>query len=327
MLLRWALPLALAVLACGRASAEGAPAPRSSAAPPPNATASAGFRAAPTPSSHPAPARASAAAPRALERSTYPWLDDASLEHPEPTETLEARFAPPPGGKRVHVESGSFAAWLRGLPLAAEGTPVRTYDGSVLHEASDPRIAAVVALDTGSADLQQCADAVMRLDAEWRWSKGARDMSYRAASGALLPFARWARGERLVARGRDVVWQPRAAPKSDHAALRSYLDAVFAWANTVSLERTAKPVAAKELRPGDFFIMGGNPGHAVMVLDVAELPDGRRVALLGQSYMPAQSYQVLRSRATGAWFVLDPDRDVATPFWRPFPWSSLRRLE
>ena len=76
----------------------------------------------------------------------------------------------------------------------------------------------------------------------------------------------------------------------------------------------------------DVFIKGGFPGHAVLVLDLARASDKRGVALLGQSYMPAQNLHVLRPRAGAVWFELDRHRDVKTPFWRPFPWSSLRRL-
>ena len=54
---------------------------------------------------------------------------------------------------------------------------------------------------------------------------------------------------------------------------------------------------------------------------------GRVALLLGQSYMPAQSVHVLRPDATSPWFVVAPgDETVTTPFWRPFPITSLRRL-
>jgi hypothetical protein len=71
--------------------------------------------------------------------------------------------------------------------------------------------------------------------------------------------------------------------------------------------------------------MGGSPGHAVLILDIAESKDGRRVALLGQGFMPAQDFHVLRAPDGSPWFSLDGD-NVETPFWKPFGWKSLRRL-
>ena len=260
----------------------------------------------------------------AASSAAYPWLATPGLE-PKPTDTMRQRFAPPAGFARVPVAPNSFAGWLRDLPLAAPETPVRAYDGRVLHAATDSRIAGVVALDVSPADLQQCADSVMRLHAEWLWSKGERNMSYRAAAGLALPWSRWSRGERIVPSGANIQWVPAGKPVSDHAAFRKYLDAVFAWANTVSLEKQAKPVEPDQIRAGDFFILPGNPGHAVLVLDVAEKGD-KRVALLGQSFMPAQNTQVLRPADGGPWFRLDPSKAVDTPFWKPFPWASLRRL-
>jgi hypothetical protein len=266
------------------------------------------------------------ALPWVVDRQAYAWLADPQYAGPEPTEPLEARFAPPAGFVRVPVAAGSFGAWLRELPLAKPATAVKSYRGQVLYAADDPRIGAVIAIDVGSADLQQCADAVVRLHAEWRWSQGHRDHSYRAASGTRLGLERFARGERIVADGTRLRWMPRARPSRGHAAFRQYLDTVFAWANTVSIGRQALPVSAEAVAAGDFFVLGGNPGHAVLVLDLARAEDGRQVALLGQSYMPAQNLYVLRPGAGRVWFVLDRGRDVVTPFWRPFPWSSLRRL-
>lgn len=280
----------------------------------------------------PAPASASASASTPARRTEapkpdgerYPWLGDKGV--PEPVDTLAARFEPPAGFSRVPLSPEGFGAWLRDLPLTHADAPVRTYSGAVLLAATDPRIAAVIAIDIGTADLQQCADAMIRLHAEWSWSRGNRNVSYRAAAGLALPFERWARGERIRSSGASIAWEPGGHPVADHAGYRKYLDAVFAWANTVSLHQQARTVAAADVRPGDFFVLPGNPGHTVIVLDMATRGDAK-VALLGQSYMPAQSFQVLRPKPGGLWFELDAGRDVATPFWRPFPWTSLRRLD
>jgi hypothetical protein len=197
--------------------------------------------------------------------------------------------------------------------------------------ADDPHLGAVVAIDVGKADLQQCADAVIRLHAEWQWSQGRRDISYQAGSGSAMPLSRWVRGERPVGRKQSIAWEPRrtkAGEKNDHASFRAYLDHVFMWANTGSLSTQAAKVALSDLRPGDFVVKPGGPGHSVMVLDLAVAPDGRRVALLGQSFMPAQRFHVLRPGGRSAWFTIDPEAPgITTPFWPTFQWSTLRRLD
>lgn len=281
----------------------------------------------------PAPETAAPASPAAahsgmaaVNRRAYPWLDGNTLPGSPAVESLAIRFEPPRGFERVSLPPQSFGAWLRGLPLAPPGTPVLTYDGRIRYSAEDPRIGAVVAIDIGTADLQQCADSILRLHAEWCWSQGDRSMSYEAASGLALPYGRYSRGERIVAEGARIHWAPAGRPTSDHSGFRRYLATVFAWANTTSLARQAEPVPEAALVPGDFFVLPGNPGHAVLVLDLARDPTGQRRALLGQGYMPAQSFYVLRDTSGQPWFTLDPNQPTDTPFWEPFPWSSLRRL-
>jgi hypothetical protein len=289
----------------------------------------------PSPSSSPSPiaARAladvtpaAAAPPVAAPAATYAW-------GPTAADRLDRRFAePPPGFARVDVTPGSFGAFLRTLPLLPDGAPVVDHRGNRLHDdGRHPNIAAVVDLDVGKKDLQQCADSVLRLHAEWRYGRGERDLTYRAASGQSLSYRRYLAGDRASVSGRDLALRPAAPPqKDDHAAFRQWLDEVFAWASTASLERDATKLASlSDVRAGDFFVMSGSPfGHAVLVLDVARDDRGRAALLLGQGFMPAQSFHVLRpGPGASAWFVVEPGAPaVETPFWRPFPIASLRRL-
>lgn len=265
-----------------------------------------------------------------VDTAAYPWLADRTCSSQTVKEPLSARFAPPSGFERARVSPGSFGQWLRGLPLRPKGA-VLDYKGRVVLEEGDPRLAAVVALDEGTADLQQCADSVMRLHAEWLWSKGNRTMSYRAASKTVMPFEKWLLGERPSAEGNSLVWKPaaRRSDENDHGVFRSFMDAVFMWANTGALARDAQKISLDEVRPGDFFVLAGSPGHAVLILDVVKNESGNRALLLGQGYMPAQSFHVLRSSAETAWFSVDAAAGgMQTPFWpAPFPWSSLRRLD
>lgn len=286
--------------------------------------------------SAPAPAAPSASGPARgptghVDRSRYPWLDDASCKGPEPVSTLEARFPAPKGFTRVPLPERSFGAFLRTLPLASPDTPVLTYAGKVLHPADHPNVAAVAAIDPGTADLQQCADSVIRMHAEWRWAEGHRDQSYRAAAGMEIPYARWKRGDRPIAKGASLAWEQRGAPVADgaetHGDFRKFLSSVFMFANTGSLSVQAKPVSVRDLAPGDFVVVAGSPGHAVLVLDLVKSASGERRVLLGQGFMPAQSFHVLRpSAGASPFYVIDENAPLDTPFWDPFPWSSLRRF-
>ncbi|RKH05300.1 DUF4846 domain-containing protein [Corallococcus carmarthensis] len=259
--------------------------------------------------------------PTAEERTRYPWLT-ASAQ----VRSLEESFAPPEGYTRMPLEAGSFGAWLRGLPLRPDGTPVRDFQGQTVLAASDARLAAVGELDVGTVNLQQCADSILRLHAEWRWASGHPErIAYRFTSGHLASWPRYAAGERARVSGAKVTWVPgSAAADSSRAAFRNYLDLLFTYAGTLSIQAEGARPTREQLRPGDFFVLGGSPGHTVLVLDVASNTKGERVALVGQGFTPAQDFHVLAGR-DGPWFSLEGD-SVATPFWVPFPMTSLRRL-
>lgn len=266
-----------------------------------------------------------------LAASAYPWGPTA----PD-SDRLNARFASPPTGfKRVELDEASFGNFLRNLPLKPAGSPVVDFQGTPLHNAGQhPNIVAVADLDIGNKDLQHCADVIYRLHGEWRYGKGERDLAYKAVSGQSLGYKNYVAGERAVIEGKGIALKKIAAPAKDtHPLMRSYMEEVFSWAGTASLVRDAKPVDWSNLQPGDFFVVSGSPyGHAVLVLDVAKDDKGRVALLLGQSYMPAQSFQVLKpagsnNGVSSDWFVVDPsDLAVDTPFWAPFLKTSLHRL-
>lgn len=246
---------------------------------------------------------------------------------PKPVDTLSARFAVPPEYSRLPVAAGSFGEWLRDLPLAAEGTPVVSFKGEQVRPADDEYLAAVIAIDVGKIDLQQSPDVAIRLHAEWQWSLGNREFSYRGATGLDMPLGRWARGERVMAEGRSVFWVTKGKPQTlDHAEFRRFLDAVFTWANSTSLGQQASPVQPDDVQPGDFFVHAGSPGHAVIILDIAVREDSRKVALLGQALNPAQSVYVLKLGSAGPWFSLRPESILITPYTKEFEWTELRRF-
>jgi Domain of unknown function (4846) len=249
----------------------------------------------------------------------YPWRVGESRP-----ETISGRLPPPPGFERVAVPADSFAAWLRGLPLKPNGTAVKLFNGT-----DKPRQdvhAAVIDIDAGSRDLQQCADAVMRLRAEWLFAADKKsEIGFNFTSGARVPFSRYAKGERPDESGKT--WKASAKPDASYPSFRKYMNLVFSYAGTASLEKELAPVATADLQIGDVFIKGGFPGHAVIVADVAEnkLTKAKRFLLI-QSYMPAQDMHVLKNPANGdgsPWYAL-PTAELITPEWT-FAAGSLRR--
>lgn len=243
-------------------------------------------------------------------------------------ETLASRIAPPPGFERAAAGPASFAAWLRGLPLKAPGAPVLLHTGAPKFR-QDVHVA-VIDIDVGTRDLQQCADAAMRLRAEWLFAAGrTAEIAFNdTGAGKPIAFARWAGGERPRISGRSLSWSRSAGPDASYASFRRYMDVVFTWAGTYSLERELIPKPVGELAAGDLFIKGGFPGHAVLVADVVEnRATGEGRFLLVQSFMPAQEMHVLKNPrdADGSpWYPLSFGDQLVTPEW-VFPRESLRR--
>jgi hypothetical protein len=188
---------------------------------------------------------------------------------------------------------------------------------------------AVVDIDVGSTNLQQCADAVIRLRAEYLFQAGCADrISFDFTSGDPARWSEWSAGRRPLVSGSRVSWVARRQPDASYKSFRSYLTSVFTYAGSYSLQRELDPVAdPSQLQPGDVFIQGGFPGHAVLVADVARNAQGERVFLLLQSYMPAQDVHVLRNltSATDPWYLARAQGRLETPEWT-FSWSDLRRF-
>ena len=240
---------------------------------------------------------------------------------------LEERFQVPPGYERVAAEEHSFGAYLRALPLKTHGARVRYYNGEIKNR---DVYEAVVDLDVGSRDLQQCADAVIRLRAEYLYKeKRYSDIHFNFTSGFTAEYAKWREGYRVVLRGNDASWAKTAAPSTDYTDFRKYLDTVFAYAGTLSLSRELAPAKVEDMQIGDVFIQGGSPGHCVMVVDLAEKREtGEKIFMLAQSYMPAQDIHILKNPGSAdlsPWYSIDFGDELNTPEWT-FNKEDLKRF-
>lgn len=256
----------------------------------------------------------------------YAWPDSAV---PGASIRLEARFPTPEGFERVKVSRTGFAAWLRNLPLRTDRTAVLAFDGRPLVRPA----AAVSTLDVSPRDVQQCADSILRLHAEYLWTTGrAANAAYHFTSGDRSAWADWRKGERFRVQGSKVARVRQGAGANDHANYRAWLDHLFRYAGTRSLALDSDPVGDRPYEAGDFFVTPGSPGHAVLLLDVAQNAEGQRVALVGQGFMPAEDFHVLWNTGprvlNKVWFLLPDDANptLDTPSWASFDRADGRRL-
>lgn len=253
---------------------------------------------------------------------SYPWMSGRDTSN-----TLCRRIPVPAGFERVKAKSGSYASWLRHLPLLPAGSPVLLFDGS--QKGNQSAHHAVLNIDVGKRDLQQCADAVMRLRAEYLFAqKDWNKLHFNYTSGHKIDFTRWSEGKRPVVKGNNVNWSGGGRIGKDHANFREYMNNVFQYAGSKSLSRELKAVKNEDMQPGDVFIVGGFPGHAVTVVDMAVHPEtGEKLFLLCQSYMPAQQIHILRNPGNASlspWYSLKFTGDLETPEWTFGPNSLMR---
>lgn len=199
----------------------------------------------------------------------------------------------PEGYRRIEAESNSFALWLRTTRLK-ENKTVYLYNGG----AKTNQLAqfAVMDISIGNKNLQQCADAVMRLRAEYFFAqKKYSDISFTDNDKTAYTF--------------------NAPYTKEH--FTNYLQQVFGMCGSASLSKQLKPVIDfSDITPGDVLIRGGFPGHAVIVMDVAENVKGEKIFMLAQSYMPAQDIHILVNPADenlSPWYKVNDGIKIVTP--------------
>ncbi len=245
--------------------------------------------------------------------NSYSWKKDYDSKN-----AIINRIAVPSGFKRITVKTGSFADWLRFLPLKPGNPDVHLYNGRL--KGFQGGHAAVLDVDVGETDLQQCADAVMRMRAEYLYSvKDYDDLHFNFTSGNTVGFKKWSEGNRTVIKGNKVSWVAAAAKDDSYKTFKGYMNTIFNYAGTSSLSKELKPVSIKDTEVGDVFIFGGFPGHAVLVIDVCENEKtGEKLFMIQQSYMPAQEIHILKnpnSNSLSPWYSVNFEGDLKTPEW------------
>lgn len=242
----------------------------------------------------------------------------------EPAEPIPSRFKnvvsiPVPNGfARVARDSASFAHWLGKRTLKKDNL-VKLFDGSLKRDQSGSY--AVLDMSIGNKDLQQCADAIIRLRAEYLFEEGHYDsIHFLSTSMQQLRYTDWCRGTRYRLKGNRLqAYEAGVMSAYTKQSLLQWLDFVFTYAGSYSLQKQLRPLrAGAVVLPGDVIVEGGFPGHAMIVMDIVSNERGEQLMMLAQSYMPAQDMHIVRNihaPTISPWYTIPHAPPLDTPDW------------
>jgi hypothetical protein len=245
----------------------------------------------------------------------------------EKEKTIKTRFNLPNGFLRVQTKPNSFESYLRNFKLKPDGSKVHLYNGQ-LKNRQDVH-AAILDIDVGKKDLQQCADATMRLRASFLYEqKKYNEIHFKFTNGFEVAYSKWRQGYRLKIIGNNVSWYKTDKESTSYKSFRIYMQYIFMYAGTLSLEKELKKVDIENMKIGDIFIQGGSPGHAIIVVDMAIKNNNEKLFLLAQSYIPAQEIHILKNfnnTTISPWYSLKDVDILKTPEWN-FKKENLKRF-
>lgn len=249
-----------------------------------------------------------------IDKPAYGWLQSYDIGN-----SIAVRISPPKNFKRIIATEGSFEFWLRHLPLRSGSEPVLLYNGKP--KKNQDAHYAVIDIDIGRSNLQQCADFVIRARADYVYSMGEFSaITFNFTNGQPCPFMNWLNGERPVVTNDHVFWIKSNHPDSSYGSFREYLDSVFMYAGSLSLSKELRRVEhVRNMGIGDVFVQGGLPGHAAIVVDMAiHIESRQKVFLLAEGFTPAQDIKILKNPnddALSPWYPLDFGDTLNTPEW------------
>ncbi|MBT2623182.1 DUF4846 domain-containing protein [Chryseobacterium sp. ISL-6] len=242
--------------------------------------------------------------------------------------TIKNRFSTPDGYEWINEKPETFGYFLENFKLKPYESPILKYDGTPistqhLHEA-------VFDIDTGNKDLQQCADAVIRLRAEYLFKiKKFDDIKFHFTNGDLVSWNDYKNGIRAYINGNSVSFRKTASFDDSYQNFRNYLELIFNYAGTISLNKETTPITKNtDLKTGDILITAGSPGHVVLITGICRNKEGKSLFLLSEGFTLAQSIHLLSNpfdKNISPWYDLDvnaPETKTARYVFKPTNFRS-----
>lgn len=188
------------------------------------------------------------------------------------------------------TDTRSWAYFLQHLPQ--QQGEIVDYKGQAV--ADQQKKFSILSYDVGKRDLQQCADALIRLRAEYLFSQQRHgEIQFQFTDGTPYSFEAYVRGKRPVPDGNGIRFANTQPASFTYAHFRNYLDLVYAYAGTISLSRELKDT--EHFTIGTVVLTPGSPGHCMIITDMATTVTGDTLYKLVEGYTPAQSIYILRN--------------------------------
>ena len=119
--------------------------------------------------------------------------------------TMVSRYAAQSGYQRLSYEKSTFQYYLSNFPLKSIDAKVYYYNGEP--KANKAVYASAFDIDVGKKDLQQCADVIIRLRAEYLYGqKRHNEIHFDFTNGFGVDYTKWAEGYRLKISGNNTSW-------------------------------------------------------------------------------------------------------------------------
>lgn len=245
----------------------------------------------------------------------------------EAGETIRERVPAPKGYTWVDEVSGSFGSFLQNVKVKKVGSPILDYKGNKIGDQSNH--IAILDYDIGKKDLQQCADAVIRLHAEYLYhSKQFDKIQYHFTNGDLFKWDDYKKGIRpQLLNSNTIAFKETETQNDSYESFRNYLDVIFTYAGSISLNKETRAVKKNsDIKTGDILVKPGSPGHAMIIVGHAKNGQGNSIYLLAEGYTPAQSIHIVNNptnRQISPWYELDISKPTETARY-PFPETNIR---
>ena len=209
--------------------------------------------------------------------------------------TIKKRVKVPKGYKRVEYPKESFQEYLRHYKLKTFGSKIINYDGSEYYWQRGH--IGVLDIPVPKNGLQQCADALIRIRSEYLWNNNRKEaIGFNFTSRHYCSWKDYAEGYRPKIKGNKVSFHKTAIKDYSKTNFYKYLNLIYTYSGTLSLYNELPKINnAKDLKIGDMLVVGGTPGHIVMICDEVINDNGDKLYLLFQGNTPAQSVHVVKN--------------------------------